>query len=130
MSDLRKRQHDEIAQILDEDPTPEIKEADDNLDFEKEIVEDPIPSGIGEVNVFNCETWDVNMMLKGNYWGRTIYTTDKICKLFLKWNLERQLKYLKKKNPMSFEWKWLLLLIAGGVGALILIILLLPQLGV
>jgi len=118
MVDLRKQTHDEIARMLDAQGlgqndylTPEIKQADDNIEFEKRVIDDPVKPGIGTVNVFGCETWDINAILKGNYWGRTIYTTDKICKLFLKWNIARQKKYLEKKNPLGFDYTWLLLLV-------------------
>ena len=125
--------HEEISRRLDAindtKMTPEMKLIDDNLEFENKALENPLPSGVGTVNVFNCETWDINAILKGNYWGRSIYTTDKICKLFLKWNLERQKKYLRKRNPMDFDWTWILLLVIIGVVALLAIIFLLPQLG-
>lgn len=130
MVDLsKKKKHEDIAKLLDEELTPEMKQADDNIAFEHKVLEDPIPQGVGKVNAFG-ETWDINAILKGNYWGRTIYTTDEICKMFLKWTIEKQKKYLRKKNPLDFDWTWILLLIFGGVGALLFIIFLLPQLGV
>ena len=133
MVDMRQRSHDEIAQLLDQkmnmtEMTPEMKMMEDNLDFEKNILENPVPKGIGPVNVFGYETWDINMILKGNYWGRSIYTTDKICKLFLKWNLERQKKYLRKKNVMDFDWTWILLLMLFIGGGVLLALFLLPTL--
>jgi len=130
MADLSKqKKHDEITKLLDEDLTPEMKQADDNITFEQQILKDPIQPNIGKVDAFG-ETWDINMILKGNYWGRTIYTTDEICKLFLKWTIEKQKKYLRKKNALDFDWTWILLLIFGGVGALLFIVFLLPRLGV
>lgn len=138
MVDLDKRNiHDDIARFLDghlqgkheEEITPEMKQANDNLDFERHVLEQPVPAGIGAVPVFGVETWDINAILKGNYWGRTIYTTDKICKLFLKWNLERQKKYLMKKKGLDFNYAWLLLLVMGGIVALLVILFVLPQMG-
>lgn len=124
-----QKTYEEIKKRIDEEPTPGVKRADDNVDFESRVLRDPIPPGVGEVDVFG-ETWDINMILKGNYWGRTIYTTDKICKMFLKWNLERQKKYLMKKNMLEFNYAWLFLLAAGGVVALLVILFVLPNLGV
>ena len=69
-----KRDVDRFREHLDALP-PELKIVDDNLDFEKKVEEHPIPPGVGEVEVFG-ETWDINAILKGNYWRRTIYTTD------------------------------------------------------
>ena len=57
---------------------PELKIVNDNLKFEKNVEEHPIPLGIGKVKVFGYETWDINAILKGNYWRRGIYTVDKI----------------------------------------------------
>lgn len=128
--DMNKpRSHDDIARFLDGDMTPEMKIADDNFTFEKKIIEQPLPAGTGKVDVFGYETWDINSILKGNYWGRSIYTTDKICKLFLKWNLERQKKYLRKKNAMEFDYTWLLIIMIVGVVAFIALIFLAPQFG-
>lgn len=132
--DMRKKTHEEIAQFIDNesntyDMTSEMEIAEHNLQFEKSILENPIPQGTGKVDVFGCEPWDINMILKGNYWGRSIYTTDKICKLFLKWNLERQKKYLRKKNIMDFDWTWLLIIMIIGVVAVMAVLFLLPQIG-
>ena len=131
MVDMNKQKtHGEIIKELDkEEYSQEVKMVHDNLLFEQEIMEKPLPPGTGSVDVFGFETWDINMILKGNYWGRSIYTTDKICKLFLKWNLERQKKYLRKKNMMDFDWTFILVLMIIGVVALIAIIFLLPQFG-
>jgi len=130
MADLSKqKKHDEITRLLDEDLTPEMKQADDNITFEQRVLENPVQPGVGKVDAFG-ETWDINMILKGNYWGRTIYTTDEICKLFLKWTIEKQKKYLRKKNALDFDWTWILLLVFGGIGALLFIVFLLPRLGV
>lgn len=121
------KKHKELIEFLD-DYTPEMKLADDNIDFENKVLEKPVLPGIGQVDVFG-ECWDINSILKGNYWGRTIYTTDKICKLFLKWNLDRQKKYLAKKKQLDFNYTWLIILMIAGVGALIFIMFVLPRLG-
>jgi len=129
MQQKKRVSYEDIINKLDsEEITPEMQMVDDNMDFEKQVLENPIPPGIGQVDVFG-ETWDINMILKGNYWGRTIYTTDKICKLFLKWNIERQKKYLAKKNPLGFDYTWLILLVIGAVAFVLILIFLLPQIG-
>jgi len=126
---------DRIRKHLESLP-PELKLVDDNLEFEKQVEEKPIPPGVGKVTVFDTkngkkyETWDINAILKGNYWRRSIYTTDKMCKLFLKASIETQKKYFKKKNIMEFQWLWLLLLIGLGIGGLVFVmIFILPGLG-
>jgi len=133
MANFKKEKDGELnnihKQIDGEELPPELKIVDDNLEFEKKLEEHPIPPGIGEVDVFG-ETWDINAILKGNYWRRSIYTTDKMCKLFLKASIETQKKYFKKKNAMEFNFLWLLMLIGIGIGGLIIIILfVLPSIG-
>ena len=108
---------------------PELKIVDDNMAFEKKLETEPVPDGIGKVNVFGYETWDLNAILKGNYWRRSIYTTDKLCKLFLKADLNQKKKYLSRRNPMSFNMKWLLIIAVVGIVFLLVIFFLLPRLG-
>ena len=128
--DEKKDVHSKIDELLEEKDLPhELKLVGENMEFERDVEQHPIKPGVGEVNVFNCETWDINAILKGNYWRRTIYTTDKLCKLFLKADLNQKKKYLAKKNPISFNMAWLLLLAVGGIIALLVIVFLLPKLG-
>jgi len=109
---------------------PELKIVDDNMSFEKKLETEPLPDNIGNVNVFGYETWDLNSILKGNYWRRSIYTTDKLCKLFLKADLNQKKKYLSKRNPLSFNMKWLLIVAIAGIAFILVVIFLLPRLGV
>jgi len=108
---------------------PELQMVSENMAFEKDVVEKPVPPGIGEVRVFGCETWDINSILKGNYWRRSIYTTDKLCKLFLKADLGQKKKYLKKRNPHSMNLFWIMILMFGVVIAIMVVMFLLPALG-
>ena len=109
---------------------PELKLVGENMAFEKQVEEHPVPPGIGKVNVFGCETWDINSILKGNYWRRSIYTTDKLCKLFLKADLNQKKKYLRKKNPSGMNFFWIMIIMFGVVVAIMVMIFLLPKLGV
>lgn len=135
MTDLRrKKSYEQITDHLDNmdvdtSAIPELKNVEDNLQFEQDIVEHPIPEGVGSVDVFGT-TYDIHAILKGNYWGRSIYTTDKICKMFLKWNIERQKKYLLKKNALDFDWTFLFILFIVIGGGLFVLLFLLPMLGV
>ncbi|RLF59890.1 MAG: hypothetical protein DRN25_03545, partial [Thermoplasmata archaeon] len=89
----------------------------------------PLPPGTAQKKVFGVETWDINAILKDNIWNRSIFTVDKLCKLFLKADLEQKKKYLKKKNRMEFDYAWLLILIFGVAVAFILIMFLGPRFG-
>jgi hypothetical protein len=108
---------------------PELQAVGDNMEFEKKVEEHPIPEGVGQTKVFGCETWDINSILIGNYWRRTIYTTDKLCKLFLKADLNQKKKYLRKKNPANFSFFWIMIIMFGVVVAIMLVMFLLPRLG-
>ena len=131
MSNRFSNMDEELDKIFKERGLPpELKVVGDNMAFEKKVEENPVPPGIGEVKVFGYETWDINAILKGNYWRRSIYTTDKICKLFLKADLNQKKKYLSKRNPMGFNMKWLLIIAIVGIVFMLVIVFLLPSLGV
>jgi len=106
---------------------PELKLVGENMAFEKKVEEDPVLPGVGKTRVFGCETWDINSILKGNYWRRSIYTTDKLCKLFLKADLNQKTKYLKKRNPSSINLFWVMIILFGVVIAIMVIMFLLPK---
>lgn len=119
---------DEIDSVLSRTPL-ELKRVTDNLKFIDEIQKNPIPSNTKTVKVFGWETIDVNAILKNNIWNRSIFTVDKLCKLFLKMDLEQKKKYLRKKRPLGFNFLWLMFLIVGIVIFLLVVIFLLPTLG-
>lgn len=121
----------QVDKLLEEKSLPpELKIVGENMAFEKEVEENPLPPNVGEVKVFGYETWSPNSILKGNYWRRSIYTTDKLCKLFLKADLGQKKKYLRKRNPVGFNMTWLLIIAIIGIASLLVIIFLLPKLGV
>lgn len=116
-----KDQFKDFFKEIDKLP-PELRMVGENMKFEKDVEEKPIPPKVGEVKVFGYETWDINSILKGNYWRRSIYTTDKLCKLFLKADLNQKKKYLAKKNPQGFNLFWIVIIMFGvviGIMALI-----------
>ena len=121
---------DEVDRLLKDKNMPDaLKVVSENILFDKLVEQKPVPQGVGVVDVFGT-SWDINSILKGNYWNKTIYSTDKICKLFLKADLNQKKKYLRKKNPGGFNMYFLLLLMVGGIAALLVIVFLLPKLGV
>jgi len=126
-----KEKEDIVDNLLNKEKLPpELQMVSENMNFEKQVEEHPIPTGIGKTKVFGCETWDINAILKGNYWRRSIYTTDKLCKLFLKADLNQKKKYLRKRNPTNINFLFILLILMGVAIAVIVIMILLPKLGV
>jgi len=108
---------------------PELQKVIDNINFLEKAKNNPLPPGTAQKKVFGVETWDINAILKDNIWNRSIFTVDKLCKLFLKADLEQKKKYLKKKNPIEFDYAWLLILIFGVAVAFIVIMFLGPKIG-
>jgi len=117
-----KDQFKDFFKEIDKLP-PELRMVGENMIFEKDAEEHPIPQGVGKVKVFGYETWDINSILKGNYWRRSIYTTDKLCKLFLKADLNQKKKYLRKKNPQEFNLLFILIILFGVVIGIIAILM-------
>jgi len=119
--------HEQIDSVLSRSPI-ELQQVKDNLEFIKQIKEDPVDPDESTVEVFGFETVDVSAILKNNIWNRSIFTVDKLCKLFLKMDIEQKKKYLKKRRGMDFNYAWLLLLLIGIPIILIIIVFLLPVL--
>ena len=131
MSNRFSSMDEEIDKLLKKQDLPqELKIVGENLEFEKKLETSPVPSGIKRVKVFGYETWDLNSILKGNYWNRGIYTTDNLLKLVVKADLNQKTKYLKKRNHLSFNMKWLLIVAIAGIAFILVVIFLLPRLGV
>jgi len=114
----------EIDAVLNQDKYPEFEAIKENLDFEKTIKEDPVPQGKHIKKIFGYYKVDLADILKLNLWNRSIYSTDKISRLFLSANFEQQKKYLVKKRqvPMNF-WFLIIILMAAGVGIIVLILI-------
>ena len=120
--------HDKIDGLLSRTP-PELQQVNENLDFVKQVKDDPLKKEEAEVDVFGFETVDISSILKMNIWNRSIFTVDKLSKLFLKMTFEQQKKYLAKKRPLDFNWTWIIILMMGIVVAVLVMVFLLPRLG-
>ena len=105
-----------------------LEKIKDNRDFIKNVKKEELPSTT--VKVFGVKDVNVNAILKDNIWNRSIFTTDKLCRMFLGATLAQLKKYEAKKRHASFDAWWILILIFLGVGGVILVIMfLLPKLG-
>ena len=114
-----------ITGLLDEVPL-ELQRVTDNIKFIKEIKDNPVEPGAYSHKAFGYEVVDVSAILKDNIWNRSIFTVDKLCKMFLKADLEQKKKYLKKKRRIEFNYIWLILLLIGIPVILIIVLFLLP----
>ena len=102
----------------------ELQKVHDNLSYIQEIKNNPIKPGEYSHNVFGFETVDMSVIESNNIWDRSIFTTDKLCRMFLSWTVDQLLKYERKKRRMDSKMLWLLILLGGGGLAVFIIFLL------
>ena len=124
-----KDKHDHIASEIDKQLNAkpiELERIEENLKFIDEIKKDPLKDNIN-VMAYGFKPVNVNAILKNNIFNRSIFTVDKLCKMFLKMTLENKKKYLRKKRGLQFDYWWLLLLIIGVPVALVFIFMFLPR---
>ena len=100
-----------------------------NLMFRNKTKEKPIKAGKYEKKIFGVEYIDLQPYLDMRMWPRSIYVTDKLIRLVAASRLEFLKRYLAKKRTMPFNMWWLLIIMFGVAGAILLIIFLLPKLG-
>lgn len=105
-----------------------VQKVYDNINFGKDLQENPIITDKYDKKVFGAEVIDLNSFLNMRVWPRSIYTTDKLLRLTASAQLEFLKRYLSKKRRMSFNWAWLIILFIGIVVALLVILFLLPVL--
>ena len=118
-----------VDEILSDRPDA-LKLRRDNRNFINKLETHKIKPEYETVKVFGVKAVNVNAILKDNIWNRSVFTTDKLCRLFLGCNLEQLKKYEKKKRTISFNIMWLLIIMFGVVIAVLVMVFLLPQLGV
>jgi len=107
-----------------------LKKVKDNRAFIQKIKTHRVKDDKAKVRVYGYKDVNINATLKNNIWNRGIFTTDKICRMFLGYRIEQLKKYEKKKRPAMFRYWFIFLLIIGVFAAVIVIILLLPKFGV
>jgi len=123
--DLNKQ----IDKVLEGRPDA-LKLRRDNREFINEIEEKQVKKDVATVKVFGVKSVNVNAILKDNIWNRSIFTTDKLCRLFLGCTLEQLKKYERKKRTMGINLMWVLIIVFGMVIAIMVMFFLLPMLGV
>ena len=111
---------------VNEDLPTELQKVAQNMDFVKEVRDNPIPENKYTVNAFGKNV-DVAGILKDNIWNRSIFTTDKLSRMFLSCRLEQLKKYQAKKRSIPFNMIWLIIILFGVVVAVLVILFLLPR---
>lgn len=118
-----------VDEILSDRPDA-LKLRRDNRNFINKLETHKIKTTHETVKVFGVKDVNVNAILKDNIWNRSIFTTDKLCRMFLGCTLEQLKKYEKKKRQVPLNLLYLLIIMMGIGIAVIVMLFLLPQLGV
>lgn len=102
----------------------ELQKVQENLGHIQEMKEDPVKPGEYTQRVFGVETVDMSVIEMNNIWDRSIFTTDKLSRMFLGWTIDQLTKYEKKKRHMDSKLLFLLILVGfGGAIAIIMFFL-------
>jgi len=115
-----------IDEILQDKPEA-LKRVKDNRRFKKRIRVRRVAPSHENVKVFGVKNVNVNAILKDNIWDRSIFTTDKLCRMFLSATLEQLKKYEKKKRAIPLNMLWILLIIFGVIVVILVVLFLLPR---
>lgn len=123
MVELKPSVESDVDAILKGYPE-ELKKVRENREFLKKAKENPIPKDKAEVKIFGVKAVNLNAILKKNIENRSIFTVDHLCKMHYEMTLAQMLKNRKKKRPLPFDLKWLIVLIIGVPVAFIILIML------
>ena len=107
---------------------PEVlKKVKDNRSFINKIKTHRVKDAVARVRVYGYRDVNINAILKDNIWNRSIFTTDKLCRMHLGATLEQLKKYQKKKRHAPINFFFILLIILGIIAAVVIILILLPK---
>ena len=118
-----------VDNLLSERPEA-LKRVKDNRKFIQTIRNKKIHPNQADVKVFGVKSVNLNAILKDNIWNRSIFTTDKLCRMFLGCTLEQLKKYEKKKRAVPMNMIWIIILIFGIIIVILIVVFLLPRIGV
>lgn len=117
---------DKVDNILSSRPEA-LRKVKDNRAFVKKLKTKKVKDEHDNVQVYGYIDVPINAILKDNIWNRSIFTTDKLCRMHLGATLEQLKKYEKKKRGVPLNFLWIILLILGITIVIVVIIFLLPK---
>lgn len=120
--------NDKIDDVLKNKPE-DLKRVINNRRFKVKIRKKKVDETAENIPVFGVKNVNINAILKDNLWDRSIFTTDKLCRMFLSYTLEQMKKYERKKRAVPLNMLWIILIMFGVVIAIVLVLFLLPMLG-
>lgn len=107
-----------------------LKKRKVNRKFIKNIQENQVTAEAAEIPVFGVKSVNVNAILKDNIWNRSIFTTDKLCRMHRGMTYEKLKKYQRKKRSVPFPMMWIIILMFVVAVVILVVLFLLPKLGV
>jgi len=119
---------DKVDQMLSDKPEA-LQRVRDNRRFKKKIGGKQIKKPYDTIKVFGVKNVNINAILKDNLWDRSIFTTDKLCRMFLGCTLEQLKKYEKKKRTVPFNMLWIFMIMIGVIVVILVVLFLLPRIG-
>ena len=115
--------HKDIDRMIEHSHPEELQKIYENREFFKQVEENPIAPDHENIKVFGVEDVNLNAIMKLNVLGRSIFTVDELCEMFLAMTIEQMIKFQKKKRGLGFDMAWLLLLIIGVPIAIVILIM-------
>jgi len=115
--------HKDIDRMIEHNHPEELKQIYENREFFKQAEEEPIAPEAAKIKVFGVEDVNLNAITKLNVLGRSIFTVDELCEMFLAMTIEQMIKFQKKKRGLSFDMGWLILLLIGVPVAIVILIM-------
>ena len=107
-----------------------LKKVKENRDFITYIKENKIAPGHDKTLIFGVKSVNYNAILKDNIRDHSVFTFDKICRMFRNMTFEQLKKYQHKKRSVPFNMIWLLIIMFGVAVAVLVFLFLVPKLGV
>jgi len=120
--------NNQIDEMLKDKPEA-LKRVKNNRRFKKHIRVRRVAPEKENITVFGVKNVNVNAILKDNILDRSIFTTDKLCRMFLSCTLEQLKKYERKKRAVPLNMMWIIMIMFGVVAVILVVLFLLPRLG-
>ena len=120
---------DKVDEILKDRPD-DLRRVKDNRKFIRYIKENKVKEGDAEVPVFGVKSVNINAILKDNIQNHSIFTIDKLCRMYRSMTIEKLKKYQRKKRAVPIYMIWIVIMLFAAIMVVIIVLFLLPSLGV
>jgi len=129
MTEYENVSRDKIIDNILQDHPEVLKKVKTNRRFKKKVRENKIIPEEETIQVFGVKSVNVNAILKENLYDRSMWTIDKLCRMYNSMTLEQLKKYERKKRVVPLNMLWIILVMIGVVVVILILLFLLPRLG-